>query len=183
MNESEIIALIRQDEWMMEILRAARGLNLPDWMIGAGFVRNKIWDNLHGYPERTPLTDIDLIFFDPKDVSWDREIKLEAQAKTLIDAPWSIKNQARMHLNNNDAPYESSTDALSRWVETPTCVAITLDGSGHVSLIAPFGIDDLINLRVAPNPKFPAPPQDYIARHTKKNWQKIWPRLAILPPQ
>ena len=52
-TEGEIMALIQQDKWMMELLNAAKSLNLPDWWICAGFVRSKIWDVLHGFDERT----------------------------------------------------------------------------------------------------------------------------------
>lgn len=41
-NEKEIIQLIKEDEWMMDILRAVKSLHLPDWWVCAGFVRSKI---------------------------------------------------------------------------------------------------------------------------------------------
>ncbi len=50
---------------MMDILRAAQALQLPDWWVCAGFVRATIWDALHGYKVRTPTPVIDLIYFDP----------------------------------------------------------------------------------------------------------------------
>lgn len=49
MNEEGIIALIKDDKWMMEILETVKSLNLPDWWICAGFVRSKIWDVLHDF--------------------------------------------------------------------------------------------------------------------------------------
>ena len=61
MTEQDILDLIAKDEWMMGVLRTARSLHLPDWMIGAGFVRNKVWDYLHGYENiEVPTADIDL---------------------------------------------------------------------------------------------------------------------------
>ena len=66
-TKDDIINLIQNDKWMMDILEQAKKLNLPDWWIGAGFVRSKIWDVLHEYKERTPMSassDIDLIYFD-----------------------------------------------------------------------------------------------------------------------
>ncbi len=42
LNEEAIISLIKDDQWMMEVLQAARSLNLPDWWICAGFVRSKM---------------------------------------------------------------------------------------------------------------------------------------------
>lgn len=41
-NKDEIISIIREDVWMMEILQSVKTLNLPDWWICAGFVRSKV---------------------------------------------------------------------------------------------------------------------------------------------
>ena len=56
--------LLRADPMRMACLRAARELALPDWALGAGFVRNLIWDHLHQKTVPTPLNDIDLIYLD-----------------------------------------------------------------------------------------------------------------------
>ncbi len=34
-NEEDIINLIQEDEWMMDLLSCAKSLNLPDWWICA----------------------------------------------------------------------------------------------------------------------------------------------------
>lgn len=44
-NEEKIFELITEDQWMMNILKAAKSLNLPDWWICAGFVCSKIWEH------------------------------------------------------------------------------------------------------------------------------------------
>ena len=38
-TENDICQLIMRDAWRMDMLRYARRLDLPDWSIGAGFVR------------------------------------------------------------------------------------------------------------------------------------------------
>ncbi|MGD9885270.1 MAG: nucleotidyltransferase family protein [Reyranella sp.] len=56
---TSIAAIITQDPVAMIQLRAVRELALPDWCIAAGFVRNRVWDHLHGIvPAREPV-DID----------------------------------------------------------------------------------------------------------------------------
>lgn len=65
MIRKDILNLIEKDEWMMNILHIAEKLNFPDWVIGAGFVRNKVWDSLHGYSKKEVETnDIDLVYYD-----------------------------------------------------------------------------------------------------------------------
>ncbi len=52
MNRKDIADIIEKDQWMMKVLKAVKTLNLPDWWIGAGFVRSKIWDSIHGYTKK-----------------------------------------------------------------------------------------------------------------------------------
>jgi hypothetical protein len=37
-------------------------VDLPDWFVGAGAIRNTVWDYLHGYTVPTPLADVDVAF-------------------------------------------------------------------------------------------------------------------------
>lgn len=105
-NEEKIISAIREDKWMMEIFKSVKSLNLPDWWICAGFVRSKIWDLLHGFSERTPILDIDVIYFNLINIDESEEKKLVAKLISLIpDIPWSVKNEARMHIKSNLPPY------------------------------------------------------------------------------
>lgn len=134
-NEEDVKALIQADNWMMEILNTAKLLNLPDWWICAGFVRSKIWDILHDFSERTTLSDIDVIYYDPTNINEAEEKELENRLKTLDpDVPWSVKNQARMHIVNNLPPYTSSVDAISKFPETVTALGVKLDERGKVIL-------------------------------------------------
>src|ERR687886_1017047 len=49
--------ILRSNEWLMSVLHAARAVDLPDWFVGAGAIRNPVWDYLHGYTVPTPLAD------------------------------------------------------------------------------------------------------------------------------
>jgi uncharacterized protein len=179
-NETTILDLIRADPWMMRVLRAAESLRLPQWMIGAGFVRNKVWDHLHGFANaEVPTADIDLIYFDPSDIRETTEKQHDARLRALCGVNWSAKNQARMHEVSGAAPYASTEDALAHWVETPTCVAVTLDGPA-LRLIAPHGIHDLTNLIVRPAPAFTRNIAVFHERVASKRWLEKWPRLRVV---
>ncbi len=39
-----MVGVIESDQAAMRVLRATADLGLPDWWIGAGFVRNRVWD-------------------------------------------------------------------------------------------------------------------------------------------
>lgn len=121
-----------------------RSLALPDAWIGAGFVRNAVWDALHGRPATAPQSDIDVIWFDTTRCSPQQDDALEAQLEAACPGPqWSVRNQARMHLRNGDAPYASATDALRYWPETATAVAVRVTAEDHIEVAAPFGLQDL----------------------------------------
>lgn len=181
LTKKDILRLIEEDEWRMKILRAAAELRLPDWWIGAGFIRAKVWDVLHEYENRTPLGDIDLIYFDPSNLDETVEKEYDRRLFQLMpDVPWSVKNQARMHLVNGDMPYESSIDALMHWPDTPTCVAVKIDETGALVFEAPYGISDIVTMIARPSPKFTRRIEVFRDRMKRKNWPAKWPKVRIM---
>ncbi|MGE6536467.1 nucleotidyltransferase family protein [Bacillus luti] len=186
-TEQDIIRLIKNDEWMMNVLQIAKSLELPDWWICAGFVRSKIWDALHNYEVRTTTPDVDVIYFDPfhKDEAYEQ--LLEKKLTNLnASIPWSVKNQARMHVVNNMPPYSSSIDAISKFPETATALGVTLDEQNNVILTSPCGIEDVLSLQVKPTAPFLKTKElihVYNKRVTKKNWQNKWPNITITYPE
>lgn len=182
-NAKDIITLIKEDDWMMELLRAAKGVNLPDWWICAGFVRSKIWDTLHLFEDRTTLSDIDVIYFDPTNVEEFQEKEVEEHLNRMVpNIPWSVKNQARMHIVNNLPPYASAVDGIANFPETVTALGVKLDEKNNVLLTAPHGIRDVIHLEVKPTPRFLTTKElraVYEERLQQKNWTSTWPKLQI----
>ncbi|MFP3321641.1 nucleotidyltransferase family protein [Planococcus sp. SIMBA_160] len=182
-NELDLVHLIQEDKWMLDLLHAAKSLDLPDWWICAGFIRSKVWDVLHGFRERSALPDIDVIYYDASDINGEKERDLEVKLIELIpNIPWSVKNQARMHIRNNTSVYTSSIDAMAKFPETATAIGVKLDDQDYLVIAAPLGIQDLINLDVKPTPYFLENQKRltiYEERITKKNWTSIWSQLKI----
>ncbi len=171
--------LIRDDEFRMECLRAARAIDLPQWFLAAGFLRNAIWDHLHHKVGMTPLNDIDLVYFDTQDLSHATELSYQEQLnQQLPDVNWEVRNQARMHLNHGHYPYRNSEHAIAQWVEIPTCVGVRLEHNEQLTIYAPFGLEANWSLQIAINPNFPQP-DVLIQRITKKHWLTIWPKLVL----
>jgi hypothetical protein len=180
MTEQDILKIIENDSWMMNILSVAKNLNLPDWMIGAGFVRNKVWDYLHGYDNEKVLTrDIDLIYFDKNNIDENKDKELSRQMKEKTGIDWEVVNQAHTHKWHNREAYNNSEEALADWVEIPTCVAVSIDNDGKLQLHAPLGIDDLVNLIVRKNLAC-SDPEAYKDRIISKGWKNKWPKLNIV---
>jgi hypothetical protein len=156
-------------------------LDLPYAWIAAGAVRNAVWDALHDFPEATPLADVDVIWFDALHAGEVQDRRLEQQLGDLLPGlRWSVKNQARMHLRNGDAPYSNCLDAMRRWPETATCVAARLARDGTIELCSAYGFDDLLGCIVRPTPHFAAARITvFRERIASKRWQQIWPLLAV----
>ena len=164
------------------MLRAVASLGLPDAWIAAGAVRNAMWDALHCYARSTPLTDVDVIWFDPAHATAEIDAGLEDRLRELLpDVTWSVKNQARMHTRNGDAPYTDCMTAMCVWPETATAVAARLGPDDMIELAAPFGLDDLVALRLRPTPHFAAERRAvFLQRVVQKHWLELWPRLTVV---
>lgn len=182
-NENDVIACIREDQWMMDVLTHVKALNLPDWWVCAGFVRSKIWDVIHNFSERTDLPDVDVIYYNTRNISIEKEKELERQLGIRDPrVPWSVKNQARMHLVNDVPPYKSSEDAMSKYPETATALGVKIDAGGKVLLAAPWGVTDAINGLVEPTPYFNQSEERlhiYRDRVRKKQWHLTWKTLKV----
>lgn len=175
--------ILRIDPERWALLGLVADLGLPDAWIAAGFVRNAVWDALHGRPPQRITGDIDVIWFDPACTSAERDREIEA--RLLASAPhadWSVKNQARMHVRNGDAPYSSATDAMRYWPETATAVAARRSADGTCLIAAPFGLDDLLGGRIRPTPHFSGTRRaTFQARVDGKQWLERWSRLTLEP--
>lgn len=183
-NEQDILQAIEDDAWMMNILRAAAQLELPEWIIGAGFVRNFVWDMQHGFAPSHKNNDIDLIYFDQENAEPVSD-KLHEQRlhEILPDVHWEVTNQAHIHTYNDEMrpPYTSAEDGLAHWTETATCVGVTLQDN-RLQLVAPWGIDDLLQLKLRIPPCHHGSKlyeELFMRRITAKRWLTTWPKLTI----
>ena len=178
---SVIARIIAEDAIAMEQLRAVRSLALPDWCIAAGFVRNRVWDHLHGIvPARLPV-DIDVLYYDATDITKQREAEFEARLGELMPGlPWQVRNQARMHIWKGLPQHRDTADSMNYWLETVTAVGVRLEADDSLTVIAPLGTDDLLNLRCRPAPYGRAQRAEYEARIASKHWRELWPKVVFL---
>ncbi|WP_226991730.1 nucleotidyltransferase family protein [Paenibacillus sabinae] len=175
-----LIKIMRTYDFLNRDIELVRQLELPNWWIAAGYVRNYVWDDLHGYSSRTPLNDVDILYYDPSDLSEESEKKFEALLKAkLQEYNWSCKNQARMHIRNQDNPYDSVEDAMKRWPETATSVGISLGRNQNIEIIAPHGLNDLFDLVIRRSPFYKD--EDYFYKRVQsKRWLELWPKLRLI---
>src|SRR4051812_16256712 len=152
--ETDLERLVRDSPWFMAALGAVRALHWPvqsatqspPWGIGAGAVRNLVWDALHGHAAPSALIDVDVADFDPSaPLEHDAELeRLLASAAPGI--PWEVTNQAHVHrwfeacFGHPVAPLRSLADAVASWPEYATAVGVHLTDGNSVRVIAPYGL-------------------------------------------
>lgn len=175
-----------QSKEVTTILQIISQLDLPDCWLCAGTIRNYFWDLISG-KNCQRISDVDVIFFD-KTVSYEDTILLEKRLKAQYpDFNWELKNEVYMHLHNpNTPPYKDSCEAVSKFPEKCTAIASRLDSSQELEIFAPFGIGDIIEMKVAPTPYFLQDKERmkvYRNRQKQKQWQETWPELIVEYPE
>lgn len=184
--EERLEAIVRADRGLMQVMTTVRGLGLNDWRIFSGAVYQSVWNAVTGRPAGYGIKDYDLGYFDP-DVSWDAEDVVIRRVAAAFEPPLremvEVRNQARVHLwfeGRFGEPYEalSGTDeALGRFVAPAFAVGVRLEPGGAVSVAAPFGLADVFDMVLRPNPHRPK------ARGWDKaveNARARWPEIQVL---
>ena len=172
---------------MLDILRRARELDLPDWWLVSGAIYNTVWNRLTNKPALHGVKDADLFYFDPTDLSWEAEdhwIKQGAGLFADCPIPVEIKNQARVHLwfkkrFGFDYPVLTcSKDGIDHFASRTHSVGIRLNNSGTLELYAPYGLDDIFSFRITPN---------YALNNSKTHAEKgaraarNWAEIEVVP--
>jgi uncharacterized protein len=186
MLQSRLIELIYSSSVLMRALRAARSVDPPDWLIGGGAIRERVWNHLHRSAHLAPSKDVDLAFFDPVLLGSEREWSVQkAVMAQALDISWDVTNQAAVHLWYPEVfgvevePLTCSADAVATWPETATAIAIRLLGDDRIQVIAPCGLDDLFGLICRRNPRRVTEEQ-YRRRVERMQIAKRWPQVQIL---
>ena len=180
--------IVRADPGLMHVLTTVRGLGLIDWRVFSGAVYQSVWNAVTGRPAGYGRKDYDLGYFDP-DTSWDAEDVIIRRAAAAFDEPFrsqvEVRNQARVHLWFKDRfgedyePLSCTDEALGRFVAPAFAVGIRLEQSDAISVAAPFGLDDVFDRVIRPNPNRPR----------ALGWDRAvgsavarWPEVTVIDP-
>lgn len=155
-------------------------LGLKNYYIGGGAVAQTVWNFITGRKADYGIEDYDIIYFDDSDLSYEAEDIIIKKASGLFkNIKTDIKNQARVHLwykekfSKEILPYSSSEEAIDSWPSTATSIGI----KSNFYLYAPFGVDDIFELKIRPNKKLIT--EDIFYKKAYK-WKEKWPELEII---
>ena len=183
--EARLRHILRQAPSLMRVLTIARDLALPDWMVFSGAVYQPAWNHLTGRPAEHGIADYDLAYFDASDISYEAEDRVIRRVAAAFEPPLremvEARNQARVHLwfegkfSEAYAPLGGSAEALTRFTSPAFAVGARLEADGALTIVAPFGLEDLFSLRIRPNPLHPSAG---LAR-TVENARRRWPEVVV----
>ncbi len=130
--------ILRASSELMDVLRGARDLALPDWMVFSGAVYQPVLNHLTGRPSGHGLKDFDLAYFHSSDISYEAEDAVIHRAAAAFSpsmrARVEIRNQARVHVWFEDhfgepyAPLVESAEALTRFPCSTFAVGVRMTG-------------------------------------------------------
>jgi len=185
--EDRLEAIVRASPSLMHVLSVARDLDLPDWLIFSGAVYQRVLNQLTGRDADYGIKDYDLGYFDDSDISYEAEDAVIRRVAAAFEPPLremvEVRNQARVHLwfegkfGEAYSPLTSSAEALSRFVSPLFAVAVRLEPDDRLTIVAPFGLEDLFAMRLRPNPSRPT---NGFAR-TAASTQARWPEVQATP--
>ena len=185
-----LTAIIGAEPWMMSVLQTVRDEQLPDAWVGAGLLRDLVWDTRFGIgfdPNR--VRDVDVAFFDPSDLSRARDQDATARlGRRLPGVPWEATNQAAVHTWYSAhfggppvPPLTSIRDAVATWPETATSVAARLDDHGTIEICDPLGLSDLLTGIWQRNPRRISIRQSQQRLH-RHDPATRWPGVHVIAP-
>jgi len=184
-QEDRLISILQAHQWFMDALKAVEMLELRQWYIGGGALRNIVFDHLAG-GGHTPIRDVDVAYFQPEDLSREGDRRYESiLSRNMPFVPWEVTNQAGVHLWFHEKfgyrvpPFQNVEEAISTWPETCTAVGITRTKTGEYKVFAPYGLGDLFGFCVRRNPKR-IDAQTYNLRITSKRYDLQWTSVKII---
>ena len=181
-------AALNQNNTFMTVLSRAAEMNVRDWYLASGCISQTIWNVMTGKDPEAGIIDYDFVYFDDSDLSWEAEdIVIQEGNRRFADiaTPVQIRNQARVHLwysqkfGHSCSPHASSGVAIASFPATVAAIGVRLLPGGQWKIYAPFGLSDIFNMIIRPNPVFPWAKEAYTAKAAR--WQAQWPSLTTQP--
>lgn len=187
-QNEKFISILKENKDLITILDYICELNLPNFYIAAGSIFQTIWNYYDQKPLNFGIKDIDIIYYDPNNLSKESEKKLENKIiehfKALnLNYEFDVHNEARMHLwkkeneNKDINQYKNSEDAIDQWIATVHSIGITKEND-NIKVYAPYGLSDIFSKTIRPI-KHKANSKELYDKKAE-SWQKRFDNLNII---
>lgn len=182
-HADDLEAILRRSEPLMQVLRTLSEIDLPDWLVFSGAVYQRVLNHLGGRDLDYGIKDYDVGYFDASDISYEAEDVVIQRAAAAFQPPLremvEVRNQARVHVwfegkfGEPYSPLTSSAEALERFVSPMFAVGVRLEAGDRMTILAPFGLEDLFARVLRPNPLRRERSFARIAASAKARWPEI----------
>jgi hypothetical protein len=187
-RSAELQAALASSVWFLSVLDDVASVDPPQWWVGAGVIRDVVWEQRFGKGADRPETkDVDVAYFDAADLSSRAERNVEGRLRARNpQVAWDAKNQAAVHrwyaerFGTAVTPLASVPEAVATWPEYATCVAVRLTAQGKMGFCAPHGLDDLLDGLWRRNPSR-VTVDEYRRRLADKQPESRWPGVRVVP--
>jgi hypothetical protein len=182
-HADELEAILRRSERLMQVLTTIRDLDLPDWLLFSGAVYQRVLNHVGGRDLDYGIKDYDVGYFDPSDISYEAEDVVIKRVAAAFEPPLrelvEVRNQARVHVwfeskfGEAYEPLTCSAEAPGRFVSPMFAVGVKLEPDERMTVVAPFGLDDLFAGILRPNPARGERNFPRISASAKARWPEL----------
>ncbi|MBW4508937.1 MAG: nucleotidyltransferase family protein [Scytonematopsis contorta HA4267-MV1] len=151
-NSQRLIDILKNSS-VSEILSVIATVNLPNWYLAGGAVRNTVWSSIFGEVCGLGIKDFDIAFFDAEGDRSQELVAKTALTEKFPDLLFDVKNQASFaRWRSGRQTYTSTEDGITNWLHTATATGVRVDLQGQWELFTPYGLDDLFGGIIRPTP-------------------------------
>lgn len=182
-SEERFLSLIQNSFWITDVLNACCSRGITDYYVAGGAVTQVVWNQLVGRPVHDQVKDVDVVYFDEERTLEDqRHLEALLSHSLANKIPLDLKNQALVHswypskFGHSIPPYRKTEDGIDTWLPA-FAVGVRLEQSG-LSVYAPFGLRDLLSMRIRPNRRQITQP---IYARMVESFSRRWPEVTVEP--
>jgi hypothetical protein len=141
--EETLKDIIANSDWF-NTLASIKALDMPDWWVAGGAIRNTVWKKIYGDKCSLGIKDLDVVFYD-KNSGREQEIEWKNHLQQL-HPNWifDVKNQSSFGVWRPwRFTFTDSTDGIAHFLHTATGIGIKLDSNDKLQICQPHGLSDL----------------------------------------
>lgn len=180
----QVVQLCLMNPINVALIERFATFGIQDWWLTAGCLAQTVWNLRTGRPPGHGIKDYD-IFYYADDLSEEAENEVIAKAAAEfadLGVKVDVRNQARVHVwypkkfGVAYPPLAGASEGILRFPSRTLAIGLKRTGDEFIDLFAPFGLENVWNMVIAPNRSLPIP---HIYAEKAERWRKSWPTLTV----